>query len=240
MVGQVIQTENLPGVPSYVSNHYQPSHISAAAGAMADLSLDVNVDPITAGKIREINKHKEAAVAKEDYDEAKRLKLAIERLKAVGQKVAQLEARKRQATFKRIWLLAMSHMASASMQTAVTERPGRIVVCTGITPCSMLLMLKHLRHAVKRVTQCIRRSIRGLQCWCRVAVEREDYDMAKALKQDIDKLRAAGEAAATGQIAEVPKSRRATDPEEIFNRVLGRWVATCPVGITCMACPQTL
>lgn len=57
---------------------------------------------------------------------------------------------------------------------------------------------------------------------CRVAVEREDYDMAKALKQDIDKLRAAGEAAATGQIAEVPKSRRATDPEEIFNRVLGR------------------
>lgn len=61
---------------------------------------------------------------------------------------------------------------------------------------------------------------------CRVAVEREDYDMAKALKQDIDKLRAAGEAAATGQIAEVPKSRRATDPEEIFNRVLGRCVAT--------------
>lgn len=97
LVGQVIQSENIPGAPSYVSNHYQPSHISAAAGAMADLSLDVNVDPITAGKIREINKHKEAAVAKEDYDEAKRLKLAIERLKAVGQKVAQLEARKRQA-----------------------------------------------------------------------------------------------------------------------------------------------
>ena len=47
--------------------------------------------------------------------------------------------------------------------------------------------------------------------------------MAKALKQDIDKLRAAGEAAATGQVAELPKSRRATDPEEIFNRVLGRY-----------------
>lgn len=97
LVGQVIQAENMPGAPSYVSTHYQPSHISAAAGAMADLSLDVNVDPVTAGKIREINKHKEAAVAKEDYDEAKRLKLAIERLKAVGQKVAQLEARKRSA-----------------------------------------------------------------------------------------------------------------------------------------------
>ena len=97
LVGQVIQTENTPAAPSYVSNHYQPSHISAAAGAMADLSLDVNVDPVTASKIREISKHKEAAVAKEDYDDAKRLKLAIERLKAVGQKVAQLEARKRRA-----------------------------------------------------------------------------------------------------------------------------------------------
>lgn len=62
-----------------------------------------------------------------------------------------------------------------------------------------------------------------------MAVEREDYDMAKALKQDIDKLRAAGEAAATGQIAEVPKSCRATDPEEIFNRVLGRWICNLPI-----------
>lgn len=53
-------------------------------------------------------------------------------------------------------------------------------------------------------------------------MEREDYDMAKALKQDIHKLRAAGEAAATGHMAQLPKSRRATDPEEIFNRVLGR------------------
>ena len=108
LVGQVVQTENIPGAPSYVSNHYQPSHISAAAGAMADLSLDVNVDPVTAGKIREINKHKEAAVTKEDYDEAKRLKLAIERLKAVGQKVAQLEARKRQA--------ALAHLIPACTQ----------------------------------------------------------------------------------------------------------------------------
>ena len=56
------------------------------------------------------------------------------------------------------------------------------------------------------------------RCCCRVAVEREDYDMAKALKQDIDKLRAAGEAAATGQVAELSKSRRATDPEVCHSR----------------------
>ena len=79
---------------------------------------------------------------------------------------------------------------------------------------------------------------------CRVAVEREDYDMAKALKQDIDKLRAAGEAAATGHIAELPKPRRATDPEEIFNRVLGRLACCHPsqagpweaVALSCVLC----
>ena len=60
--------------------------------------------------------------------------------------------------------------------------------------------------------------------------------MAKALKQDIDKLRAAGEAAATGHIADLPKSRRATDPEEIFNRVLGRYVLSA----ACPASPHTL
>ena len=54
---------------------------------MADLSLDIQVDPQTAAKIREVSAKKEAAVAHEDYDEAKRLKGAIERLRVVGQKV---------------------------------------------------------------------------------------------------------------------------------------------------------
>lgn len=53
---------------------------------MADLSLDIQVDPQTAAKIREVNAKKEAAVAHEDYDEAKRLKGVIERLRVVGQK----------------------------------------------------------------------------------------------------------------------------------------------------------
>ena len=64
---------------------------------VADVALDLDVDPITAVKIREIHQLKEEAVAREDYDEAKRLRDGINRLKAVGAKVAQLEARKRAA-----------------------------------------------------------------------------------------------------------------------------------------------
>ena len=55
------------------------------------------VDPVTAVKIREIHALKDEAVAREDYDEAKRLRDGINRLKAVGAKIGQLEARKRAA-----------------------------------------------------------------------------------------------------------------------------------------------
>ena len=64
---------------------------------VADMSLDLDVDPVTASKIREIHAQKENAVAREDYDEAKRLRDSINRLKAVGAKVAHLEHRKRSA-----------------------------------------------------------------------------------------------------------------------------------------------
>lgn len=67
------------------ANTYK-SH-AANAGALADLSLDINVDPVTAARIRDITRQKEQAVAAEEYDEAKRLKATIERLRAVGQKV---------------------------------------------------------------------------------------------------------------------------------------------------------
>lgn len=66
----------------------------------------------------------------------------------------------------------------------------------------------------------------------RAAVEREDYDMAKALKADIDKLRAAGEAAALagdggggGMIMAVRGGSGGVGgarPEEVFSRVLSR------------------
>ncbi len=52
------------------------------------------VDAITAQRIADLQAQKAAAVAVEDYDEAKRLKAAVDRLRAVGAKMAALEARK--------------------------------------------------------------------------------------------------------------------------------------------------
>eukprot|EP00240_Pyramimonas_obovata_P012838 CAMPEP_0118939966 /NCGR_PEP_ID=MMETSP1169-20130426/30302_1 /TAXON_ID=36882 /ORGANISM="Pyramimonas obovata, Strain CCMP722" /LENGTH=261 /DNA_ID=CAMNT_0006884353 /DNA_START=264 /DNA_END=1045 /DNA_ORIENTATION=+ len=71
--------------------------LARAPREVVDVALDMNVDVVTAEKIREILLKKEAAVAREDYDEAKRLKAGIDKLKVVGMKVAQLEAQKQAA-----------------------------------------------------------------------------------------------------------------------------------------------
>lgn len=53
------------------------------------------MDPKTAERIYQLHMLKQDAVEQEDYDEAKRLKDSIGRLKQVGQKLAQLEAQKK-------------------------------------------------------------------------------------------------------------------------------------------------
>lgn len=51
-------------------------------------------------------------------------------------------------------------------------------------------------HVLHNVLQAVGGKVAQLEARKRLAVEREDYDLAKALKADIDKLRSAGEAAA--------------------------------------------
>lgn len=77
------------GLPS--STQYQSR---AAQIAQADLELELHVDPKTAARIRELHALKQQAVQREDYDEAKQIKEGIERVRQLGQKIAQLEAYK--------------------------------------------------------------------------------------------------------------------------------------------------
>ena len=51
------------------------------------------LDAKTAARLRELEAQKAAAVAVEDYDEAKRLKLAIDALRQLSSQLAELEAR---------------------------------------------------------------------------------------------------------------------------------------------------
>lgn len=63
------------GPPGYLQLHPQVTrevpYYNAAAAEAADINLDLHVDTITASKIRELVRQKEAAVANEDYDVAK-------------------------------------------------------------------------------------------------------------------------------------------------------------------------
>lgn len=65
--------------------------------AAADVSLDVEVDQQSASQIRRLQESKARAVEMEDYDEAKRLKHGINRLREAGAKILSLEQEKQEA-----------------------------------------------------------------------------------------------------------------------------------------------
>jgi hypothetical protein len=58
-------------------NEYRHTRTHTHTPAMDDISFDMNYDPETARRIREIASAKEHAVAMEDYDTAKRLKVCV-------------------------------------------------------------------------------------------------------------------------------------------------------------------
>ena len=66
-------------------------------GAQHDLAFDMNLGREDAMRIRQIISAKEEAVAREDYDAAKRLKRAEDTLRQFGGRLAQLEVAKHQA-----------------------------------------------------------------------------------------------------------------------------------------------
>lgn len=62
-----------------------------------DLSVDMNLDPQTAAKLRLLSETKSRAIATEDYLTAKQIKAVEGELKALGSRLAQLDMAKRQA-----------------------------------------------------------------------------------------------------------------------------------------------
>lgn len=70
---------------------------TSSTQATAQHSAHGDADSMTASKIQQLQQLKAAAVQIEDYDEAKRLKVAIEKLSVAGSQIAALERKKIQA-----------------------------------------------------------------------------------------------------------------------------------------------
>ena len=79
---------NCLGEPLNFTNQQIPSQISHTSEGY---------DPITSQKLKILNEAKLKAVEDENFDEAKRIKSIIDKLKAVGKDLADLEVRKRAA-----------------------------------------------------------------------------------------------------------------------------------------------
>ena len=68
--------------------------IESLGPTVVDAALELGIDDKVMEVIREVNKAKDAAIEREDYERAKSLKLGIDRLKKIGIRVAQLESQK--------------------------------------------------------------------------------------------------------------------------------------------------
>jgi centrosomal protein CEP104 len=74
-----------------------PNAIVGGNNPLNDLSVDMNLDPQTAAKLRLLSETKARAIATEDYMTAKQIKAVEGELKALGSRLAQLDMAKRQA-----------------------------------------------------------------------------------------------------------------------------------------------
>ncbi|PRW58028.1 centrosomal of 104 kDa [Chlorella sorokiniana] len=102
-------------------------HAPSTAEAAAALAAELGVDTVTAQRIYELQQQKQQAVDREDYDEAKRLKGAVDALRAAGGAIAELEAQKRAAVEVEDYDLAKSlklqidRMRSAAYSNAMSH-----------------------------------------------------------------------------------------------------------------------
>lgn len=78
----------------YLYGGVKPNPTSKQKGGFDAIEYETQFDESTLSKIRALNVAKERAVSADDFEEAKRLKDAIERLKQIGVQLQRLEERK--------------------------------------------------------------------------------------------------------------------------------------------------
>lgn len=89
--------EKVPASGAAGFGAHAPRHAAAVVPTTADITLDLQVDRLTAEKIRKLEIDKRTAVTDERYDDAKFYKDQIDKLRMLGKKIAELEAHKRRA-----------------------------------------------------------------------------------------------------------------------------------------------
>lgn len=82
------------GLPPRVSARGAPDLNMSVGPSLED---ELNIDKNTMDTMKELFRDKDKAVLREDFDEAKRLKGAIERLRAIAPQLGEMEDRKRMA-----------------------------------------------------------------------------------------------------------------------------------------------
>ena len=102
------EDSNISAAAAPKASKFQPGHKGGPqiANPYNDLSIDMNLDPQTANKLRQLSDAKAQAVASEDYLTAKQIKNVEQELKTLGSKLAQLDMAKSDAVMAEDYDLA--------------------------------------------------------------------------------------------------------------------------------------
>lgn len=87
--------------------------------------LDSGLDPRTSDRIQDLQRRKDAALHREDYEEAKRIKAAVERLQNIADKIAALERKKAHAVANEDYDLAKAFKDEIDLLRDGPKPPSR-------------------------------------------------------------------------------------------------------------------
>ena len=93
-----------------------------------DLTVDINLDPQTANKLRQLAEAKSRAIQSEDYLTAKQIKNVEQELKSMGSRLAQLDMAKSEAVASEDYDLAKDIKDQCDSLRVEIERKVRLAL----------------------------------------------------------------------------------------------------------------
>ena len=122
-------------------------HTPIIINPLNDLSIDMNLDPMTAERLRLLSDAKARAVATEDYITAKKIKAVEGELSALGSRLAQLDSAKRNAVADEDYDKAKEIKDEVDILRADIEQKILAIRIVGVTDQTTITTTSHVAHS---------------------------------------------------------------------------------------------
>ena len=144
---------NLLGQDNTASTGSLTNDSQIISNPLNDLSIDMNLDPLTAERLRLLSDAKARAVATEDYVTAKKIKAVEGDLSTLGSQLAKLDMAKRIAVADEDYDKAKEIKDQVDILRAEIEQKILAIRIVGVTDQATITTTTHVAHAHTRAQQ---------------------------------------------------------------------------------------